>query len=118
MPEKDHRSSRQTPLSLPCATDTTPFMQQAPYGEQHIRSIVTKVNARRTQAATGPKRPGAETATIEPLRFVVVGAVNCRSTVRRRDLFLRAVGVAMLLGAWTSVAFEDGAGAAGSATPT
>jgi cell wall-associated NlpC family hydrolase len=76
------------------------------------------MNFRRTQTATGPKRAGAEFATVQPLRFVAVGAVKCRGTVRRRVPLVRAVGVVVLLGTWTSVALVDNAAAAGNGTPT
>jgi cell wall-associated NlpC family hydrolase len=61
---------------------------------------------------------GAEFATKQPLRFVAVGAVNCRGTVRRGAHRFRTASVAVLLGASISICATAGAGATKTGSPT
>jgi peptidoglycan DL-endopeptidase CwlO len=61
---------------------------------------------------------GAGFATVQPLAFVAVGAVNCRGTVRRGAHLSRAAIIAALLGASTTTVALAGAGASPTGTPT
>ena len=86
-----------------------------------LRTVARTVNRgereRRANEGCNPtETPGCRVCNHAPVTLCHVDAVNCRSTVRRRNLVARAAVIAGLLGVWCSGA--TAAGATGSSTST
>jgi cell wall-associated NlpC family hydrolase len=86
-----------------------------------LRTVARTVNRgereRRANEGCNPtETPGCRVCNHAPVTLCHVDAVNCRNTVRRRNLVAQAAVIAGLLGVWCSAA--TAAGATGSSTST